>query len=209
LKPIQILLVDDHRILLDGLRTLLDRNDEFKVVAEASDGQQALLKLRSYLIDVVLLDIRMPQLDGFETAREIMSQFPSVHILVLSMHNERSYIEKMYHLGVAGYLLKNSGRQEILDAIRMVATGKRHFPPELLPSLFDEAKPRGSGELTRRESEVLKLISLGLSNVDISHKLNLSVETINTHRKNLMRKLEVNNTASLVRLAIQKGWLEA
>ncbi len=207
-QPIKLLLVDDHRILLDGLRTLLDRNEEFAVVAEASDGHQALLKLRSYLVDIVLMDIRMPNMDGFEAAKDILAQFPNVKVLILSMHNERSYIEKMYQIGVSGYLLKSSGRSEILDGIRNVAQGKQHFAPELLPGLFEESNKSNKGEITRREREVLGFIALGMNNQEISQRLSLSVETINTHRKNLLRKLEVNNTAALLRLAMQRGWLE-
>lgn len=205
-KKIKVLIADDHRILLDGLVTMLQDSPNIEVVSTAANGEEVLLKLPSYYVDVLLMDIQMPVLDGYETAKIVKEKFPDTRILILSMHSERVFIEKLYSTGISGYLLKSAGKDEIISAIEKVANGEKYYSAEVTTAILNRESNKlatiTSSELTRREREILQLISSGLSNPAIAEKLFLSTDTIKTHRKNIMRKLDVNNTAQLVKYAL-------
>ena len=205
-QPIRVLIADDHKVLLDGLQALLGDVPDIEIVSVANNGDEVLDKLKSYEVDVLMMDIQMPHKNGFETAEEMAKLYPGTRILILSMHSEKAFIEKMYHLGVAGYLLKSASKEEIVEAIRRVADGKRYFSDEVTSAILENrtiSNSINSSELTKREKEILKLIAQGKNNPAIAESLFLSVDTVKTHRKNLMRKLDINNTASLVKYALE------
>jgi len=203
---VRIVLADDHKILLDSLNFVLKKQPNIEVVATVNNGAELLSILNKTPIDVILMDIQMPELDGFEAAVSIRARYPQVKILVLSMHNDRSYIERMYELGVAGYVLKTADIDEIIEAIHKVALGGSYFTPDIILSAMNRSSDQsGEIKLTRRERQVIELIAKENSNVQIAEILNLSVGTINSYRKNLLKKLNVKNTAGLVRFAMNHG----
>lgn len=207
-NPIKLLIADDHRILLDGLVLMLQDVPQIEIVSTASNGEEVLLKMSSYYVDVLLMDIQMPLLDGYETAKIIAQKYPETKIVTLSMHSEKVYIEKMYAAGVAGYLLKSSGKEEIVTAIEKVYRGGKYYSDEVTAAILSKEKNSSinqASELTKREKEIVALIAAGLSNPDIAKKLFLSTDTVKTHRKNIMRKLDVNNTAGLVKYAMDNS----
>lgn len=200
------MIADDHQVLLDGLKMMMEGYSHVDVIDTASNGQEVLEKLDSIEVDVLLMDIQMPIMDGYTTAKLVNSNFPNVKIIILSMHNERAYVEKMFALGVSGYLLKSAGKEEIIQAIEKVNDGGQYFSSEIMTSLLTQNTKKSTSittsELTKREKEILGHIAGGMTNPEIAKKLFLSVDTIKTHRKNMMRKLNVNNTAGLVKHAI-------
>ncbi|CAN5529276.1 response regulator transcription factor [soil metagenome] len=205
---IKLIIADDHKVLLEGLHRMLSDIPDLEIVALAEDGEEVLTKLNKHPADIVMMDIQMPRKDGFQTAVELARDFPNVKILILTMHSERVFIEKMYRLGVKGYILKSSGRDEILEAIRKIASGHKFFSDSVTLAMLENKKADGFGSvssLTKREVEILDLIAQGNNNPAIAAKLFLSVDTIKTHRKNLMKKLKINNTASLVKFAIERN----
>lgn len=205
-SKVRIVLADDHRILLDSLHFVLKKQPDIEVVATVNNGAELLSILSRTSVDVVLMDIQMPELDGFQAAVSIRSRFPQVKVLVLSMHNDRSYMERMYELGVAGYVLKTADIDDIIDAIHKVAGGGSYFNPEIILSVMNRSSNTSSElKLTRRELQVIELIAKENSNIQIAEILNLSVGTINSYRKNLLKKLNVKNTAGLVRFAMNHG----
>lgn len=212
-KNIRILIADDHQVLLDGLLMMLEEIDHIEVVATASNGEEVLKKMKYIDTDVLLMDIQMPVLDGYATAKVVSAKYPDVKMLILSMHSERVYIERMYSTGISGYLLKNAGKDEIIEAIEKVASGGQFFSSDVATSMLtkkdDSLTSITLSELTRREKEILGLIAAGMTNPEIAEKLFLSVDTIKTHRKNMMRKLDVNNVAGLVKYALNRGAEEA
>jgi len=209
-SKVRIVLADDHKILLESLNFVLKKQPDIEVVSTVSNGAELMNVLARTAVDVVLMDIQMPELDGFQAAVGIRTRFPQVKILVLSMHNDRSYIERMYELGAAGYLLKTADIDEIIEAIQKVAQGESYFNSEVVLS-FKNRSSNYSMELklTRRERQVIELIAKENSNVQIAQILNLSVGTINSYRKNLLKKLNVKNTAGLIRFAMNHGILNS
>lgn len=201
------MIADDHRILLDGLLMMLKGIDHIKVVSTASNGEEVLQKLPSHRVDVLLMDIQMPIMDGYETAKLVSENYPKIKILILSMHSERVFIERMYSTGIAGYLLKSAGKEEILSAIEKVFAGEKYYSAEVTTAILSRNTHQQTAitlsELTRREKEILGLIASGMTNPEIADKLCLSTDTIKTHRKNMMRKLNVNNTAGLVKYSLE------
>jgi len=159
----------------------------------------------------MMLDIQMPQMNGIETAWAIREQYPSVKLIALSMHAEKIFVEKMYRAGVSGYVLKNTNKNELLTAIKAVYHGGTYFSGEIIPAMFslgdDESMADPGPELTKREKEILILIAQEYSNPQIAEALFLSILTVNTHRKNLLKKLDAKNTAGLVKYAIGQGWV--
>lgn len=206
-NKINIMIADDHQVLLDGLVMMLDEAEHIEVLATAANGQEVLDQITSHKIDVLLMDIQMPVLDGYETAKIVTEKYPEVKILILSMHSERIYFERMYSAGISGYLLKSAGKQEIIEAIEKVYEGEQYFSADLTAALLSKKTSQQTSitarELTRREKEILGMIASGLTNAEIADQLFLSVDTVKTHRKNMMRKIDVNNTAGLVKYALE------
>jgi two-component system, NarL family, nitrate/nitrite response regulator NarL len=190
------------------LRALLAGDARYEIKGEALNGKEALSILDLLKVDVVLLDIDMPVMNGIDTTRAIRQKFPDVRIIILSMHDEKSMISKMLDIGADGYVLKNSDKLSLAKAIEDVMAGRRYLSEEANAILLSPARNQFSGklsELTDREIEILKLVAEGLSNKEIGDRLFISHRTVDTHRTNLMTKLNVHNVAGLVRFAIQNG----
>lgn len=206
MNRIKVLLVDDHQIIIDGLKSLLKNSDEIIVVAEANNGREALRILDILEIDVVLMDIDMPVLNGIDTLKEIGKQSFGVKVIILSMHNEAGMIKSLMNIGANGYLLKSCAQDELIGAIRKVASGQSYFSTEVTLSLLNTAQGNQPIELlTERETEIIQLIAEGYSNKEIGSKLFISHRTVDTHRTNLMKKLDVGNIAGLISYAIRNG----
>lgn len=212
-RKIRILLADDHTVVRRGLRLLLERQPEFGVVAEASDGKQAVEAVEQSKPDVVVLDIAMPNLNGIEAAQRILSVSPNTSIVVLSMHADEGYVLRALKAGAKGYLLKDSAEGDLIEAIRAVTRGKTFFSSEITKMLAEdyvrEIRARGIDDsyelLTPREREILQLLAEGKSNKDIAGVLNLSLYTVETHRRNLQDKLNLHSFAELILYAVRKG----
>jgi DNA-binding NarL/FixJ family response regulator len=213
MKNLKILIADDHKIFRQGIRAILSQQKDFSVSGEAASAEEIFNVLGNQSIDLILLDIDLGRDDGIEIARRIRDEYPAVRILALSMHGEEAYIIKMLENGTSGYILKNSGMEELNTAIRTVAQGKTYLTSEVTETLiqhlhFSEATgTRTDSEipLSSREREVLKMIAQEYSNSEIAARLFISIRTVDTHRRNLLRKLKLKNTAGLVKFAIQKG----
>lgn len=208
--PIRVLLVDDHRIITDGLQVLLEPAQDVECVGVAANGEEALFALAHIQTDVVLLDLDMPVMDGVEATRRIRQDHPGVKVVVLSMYEEAAMVKRLMELGADGYLVKNCGRDELLLAIRSVHAGQKHFGSALLEGLLG-ARPNVAArndllkDLSEREIEVLAALAEGLTNKAIGERLFISPRTVDTHRTNLMKKLNMHNVAGLVRIAIKAG----
>jgi DNA-binding NarL/FixJ family response regulator len=210
---IRVVVADDHTIIRSGLRMLLERETGFEVVGEASDGRQAVELAESLKPDVIMLDIGMPNLNGIEATRQIVQKLPRTRVVVLSMHSDESYVLKALKSGARGYLLKDSAESDILNAIRAVSEGKAYFSPEISKMLVDDymrqMQQRGVEDsyelLTAREREILQLLAEGKSNKDISSALNLSPYTVETHRGNILQKLNLHSLPELILYAVRKG----
>ena len=212
---IKVLIADDHRVLIDGIRSILSDQPDIEVVAEALTGPAVLEQLTRHEVDVVLLDINLPGKDGIETCKIITGQYPGLQVLALTMFNEGSFIHGMLKSGAKGYLLKNSGRDEVIAAIRAVHSGEKYFSREVSNTLIESMMPgnerKSSGfipKLTRREKEILKLILEEHTTAEIAKKLFLGLSTVETHRKNLLSKVGARNTAGLVRVALEHKLLK-
>ncbi len=197
--PTKLFIVDDHYMVIEGLRTLLQFEKNIEWMGHAMNASSALAFLQNQVPDVILMDINLPNQSGVDLCLEVKSIFPNVKIIGLSTFNQLSFIEKMIENGASGYLLKNATKEEIIDAIHLVNKGGKYFSEEVEDLL--EQKTQNYPAITRREKEVLELIALGMTNSEIAEKLFVSASTVDTHRKNLIVKLEAKNTADLVRLA--------
>ncbi len=200
---ITVLLVDDHSLVRRGFRRLLEDEPDITVVAEASDGHEAVAAAEMHKPRVVLMDFALPSMNGAVAARHILKSAPRTAVLILSMHSEPAYVQTCIEAGARGYLLKAALDMELVDAVRDVAAGKQVFDKRLpsLPSIAEAA----AAQLTTRELEVLQLIVHGKSNKEIASVLNLSANTIAVHRANIMATLGIHNTADLVVYAIRNG----
>jgi two-component system, NarL family, response regulator NreC len=213
LKQIRILLADDHTVMRRGLRLLLENRPEFGVVAEAADGREAVDQAEATQPDVAVLDIGMPNLGGIEAAQRITNAWPHIAIVILSMHSDESYVLRALKAGAKGYLLKDSAEGDLIDAIKSVHEGKTFFSPEITRMLMEdyvrELRTRGTEDsydlLTPREREILQLLAELKSNKDIAQRLNLSLYTVETHRRNLQEKLNLHSFAELILYAVRKG----
>lgn len=210
---IRLLIADDHKVVLDGLVALLQEEGAFSIAATAHTGRQVLELVRGHSYDICLLDINMPELDGIETARLIREEWPEVKIIILTTYSEKEIINRLLQIGVAGYVLKNSTRQELVNAIRKVAEGGYYFSDEVQASLVvnyleKPAKEEAEVLLTRREKEILELLSKEFTNEEIGLRLNISFRTVETHRKNMMQKTGASNLAGLLRYAYGRGLLK-
>jgi DNA-binding NarL/FixJ family response regulator len=211
---INVLIADDHRLFRDGLMKILEGCNDIQVIGEASDGLEALKKTEQLHPHVILLDLSMPKLSGLEVARRLKKEHPSVKIVILTMHEEEEYTLKMIRVGVSGYMLKDSAAREVIDAIRNAFAGKAFFSPQVSKILAESYRDVTTSEddpyerLNDREREILQLIVEGNTNKEIAGTLFLSPKTVDNHRTNLMKKLNVHSVSELVRWAAKKGILK-
>jgi len=209
---IRVLICDDHALLRSGLRRLLETHPELEVVGEAAQAEQAIAEAAALQPDVVLLDVTLPGRSGIDALPDLMSAAPQARVLVLSMQDDPSYVRRAFAAGAHGYLLKEAADEELLEAVREVAGGRRYLHP-LLGARLAVAEPEhgedGSDPLSDREREVLRLLALGHTNQEIAKLLFISVRTAETHRAHVMRKLGLSTRAEIVRYAIGHGELQA
>jgi two-component system, NarL family, response regulator NreC len=213
MRKIRILLADDHKLMRSGLRVLLEQQAGLTVVGEASDGREAVALANSLKPDVAVMDVGMPSLNGIEAASQISQSHPEIAIVMLSMHSDESYVLRALKAGAKGYLLKDSAEADLIRAVHAVADGKSFFSPAVSKVLLDDyvRKLKRSGTedpydlLTPREREVLQLVAEGKSNKDVAQLLNLSVYTVETHRSNIMEKLNLKGVPELILYAVRKG----
>ena len=212
-----MLIVDDHQLIIDGLKGFLVNSDVYQVVGEANTGDDAIRLPEVLSPDLILMDIEMPGISGIQACMEIKKQFPSVKVIIISMHNEKQLIKKIIDQGADGYLLKNSNKDEVIDAMDKVSTGGIYLSQDVTMLLVGQDNPAPSGHgsdtlaisnLTEREIEILELVAEGLTNKEIGEKLVISHRTVDTHRTNLMKKLEVTNVAGLIRFAFKNGLIQ-
>ncbi|PKV62822.1 response regulator [Pontibacter ramchanderi] len=214
---INLIITDDHKIVRDGLKALLQDHSAVRVVGEAASGSELLELLPQVEADIVLMDISMPGMDGFDTAAHIFKHYPELKVVVLSMLSHEKYVSRMMELGASGYILKNAGKDELHCALQLIAQGCRYISPDVTLELLRKVKqfpsempsPSGNGEehreLSKRELEVLSLIGEGYTNAEIADRLFTSKRTVETHRQNLLDKTKARNTAALVKYALQRG----
>jgi DNA-binding NarL/FixJ family response regulator len=213
-RPLRILLADDHVTVRQGLRLLIDSEHDMAVVGEASDGSEAVQKARELRPDVVVMDISMPGMNGLAATRELKSIQPDAVIVTLTRHSDHAYLQELLRAGVAGYVLKRSAPTELLHAIRAAAAGGQYLDSTLTARVTAGlAGKEGSAKvpataLTEREAEVLRLIASGYSNKEIAARLSLSVKTVEAHKANAMRKLDLTGRIDIVKYAILQGWLD-
>ncbi|MFC0878259.1 response regulator [Saccharicrinis sp. FJH2] len=213
MKSLSVIIVDDHQLFREGLKLLLKSLPDTGIVEEASDGREFLDYLKSgNQPDIVFMDIEMPGLNGIETTKEALRIKSELNIIALSMYSDENYYTQMIDAGVKGFILKNSGIQEVKMAIDYISEGKTYFAQEILDCLLKQLKPKQEQasplSLTEREEEILHLICNGLSNQEIADKLKISKRTVDKHRENLLSKSGSNNTAGLVVFAIKNGIVE-
>lgn len=198
----KIFIADDHYMIIEGIRSLLMNEENIEWMGHAMNGASCLASISEQQPDVLLLDINLPDISGIELCLELTKNYPDMNILGLSSYNQLSYIQKMMSNGASGYLLKNAEKDEILDAIETVMSGKKYFSKEAA-AMIQENRNKKIPAVTRREKEVLQLIADGYTNHQIAEKLFISSATVDTHRTSLLSKFEVKNTANLIRIAIQ------
>lgn len=212
MSPIRILLADDHGIVRKGLRLFLEQNPGLEVVGEAADGREAVRLAQECHPDIVIMDVSMPSLNGIEATAQIVKAQPQIGVIILSMHSDEGYLVRTLTAGAKGYLLKDSAETDLIRAIQAVVKGRPFFSPAIAKTLLEDfvrqLQQRGLQDshdlLTDREKEILQLLAEGKSNKDVANLLNVSVYTVETHRTNLMQKLNLHNTAEIVLYAVRK-----
>lgn len=215
-STIKILIAEDHAIVREGIRMILDAEPDFDVVGEAKDGKQAVELARSLSPDVVVMDISMPQMTGIEATQQIRRLCPRTHVLILTMHEEESYVFQLLQMGASGYVLKRAAATDLVEAVRASSRGEAFLYPSVARSVVADYLDRvrtGEGRdrydgLTDREREILVLLAEGLTNAQIADRLYISVKTIQTHRAHIMEKLDLHDRSLLVRYAVRKGLIQ-
>ncbi len=209
---IRVLIADDHAVLREGLRALLQLAGDIEVVGEAGDGQEAIEQCKKLDPDVVLMDISMPGLGGIEATLAVRKECPHIHIVILSQYDDREYVHRLLKAGVSGYLLKKSAGSSLVEALRAVAKGGMVLDPEIAREAMQQAvggeAPTGSDSydtLTDREKQVLKLVAEGKSNKEVADILGISVKTAMSHREHMMTKLDLHNRTDVVKFALRRG----
>lgn len=215
MNKITILIADDHTLIRSGIATLLQSNKDFAIVGEAEDGEDAVHKTGELRPMVVVIDLSMPKLSGIEATKIIKKRYPETNVLVLTMHENEEYVYQILKSGAAGYVLKSAGKEELSTAIRAAAKGEKFFSPRISQIMADGYVKRleqqstdptqGDALLTRREREVLGMVARGLTNQQIADQLFISPRTVDTHRTNIMQKLNIHDLANLVRYAMEHG----
>ena len=213
MTKLRVMLADDHETVREGLKMIVNAQDDMEVVGFAGDGREAVAKAQELLPDVLVMDVSMPKLNGLKATEKIREVCPQVKVLTLSRHADDGYIRELLGAGACAYVLKQSAPSELIHAIRAVAAGGKYIDPKLASKVMDnysERTVRGEtkGNLTDRESEILRFIALGYSNKEIAARLSLSVKTVEVHKANAMRKLNMTSRIELVRYAIFQGWLQ-
>jgi DNA-binding NarL/FixJ family response regulator len=209
-RSIRVLIVDDHPVVRKGISACLAQQQHVEVVGEAADGKEALRKIRELAPDIVLLDIKMPHMDGLALTEMLRKEAPKVKVLILSMHSNTDYVLRILQAGASGYVLKGAPPEELVRAIETVNAGQVFFSPQVASAALNqfvrgENDPSGTSRLTAREREVLIHIADGYSNKEIAHRLGIGVRTIETHRERIMRKLNIHSVAGLTKFAIARG----
>lgn len=219
MDQIKIFVADDHQLFIEGIKALTRDSQEVKLIGEAENGEDLLAQLKTNQPNVILMDINMPKINGIEATKKIRQLYPEIKILALTMFDDTLYVSEMIKAGASGYLLKNAGKAELITAITTVYKGERYVSSEVSLKMIDKMNnndqssaenkmpPVRKSEVTKKELEILKLIAQELTNAEIASKLNNSPMTIITHRKNLLRKLGVKNTAGLIKYAMENGML--
>jgi DNA-binding NarL/FixJ family response regulator len=213
MPPLRILLADDHTVVRQGLRKVLEARPDWEVVAEAGDGREAVRQAEELRPDVAILDVAMPTLNGIEATRQIARRAPNTRILVLSMYSDEAYVTQILRAGASGYLLKDSADVDLVQAVGAVADGKSFFSPAIARVIADDyvrhLAERGIIDryesLSEREREIFQLIAEGKTNKEIATLLSLSTSTVDTHRSRIMEKLDVHSAAEIVLYAVRKG----
>lgn len=214
MASIRVMLADDHPVVLAGMKALLDAVGDIAVVGEATTGPGALRVLRDTDPDIAVLDISLPEINGLKLAQIAAADFPKVKVLALTVHEDRAYVQPMMKAGAKGYLLKRSAAEELVRAIRAIARGGLYLDPTIAEMVLPSAPPdQATGrpqlaELSQRETEVLQLISRGLSNKEIGGRLDISTKTVETHKARALEKLGLRTRAEIVRYGVARGWLD-
>lgn len=216
MKKVSVLLVDDHTVVRQGLRALLQPEEDIEVIGEAENGREAVQLAKKNPPDVVLMDVAMPLLNGLEASRQILKGSPSTRVLVLTSYSDDECVHQLMDAGVSGYLIKQTAANDLVKAIREVQKGNAFFSPTIAKRLRDQCREAFANgqpvkktiELTSRESEVLQLIAEGFSNKQIASELGISIKTVEKHRQQVMNKLNIHDVAGLTRYAISKGLVE-
>lgn len=213
LTPVKIIIADDHEVIIDGLIALLATEKDLQVVGRANNGNQLLEIIKNKPVDLIILDIDMPEMNGVEAAKKLKEKYPDVKILVLTMFNTPDFIANLLRHGVDGYILKNSRKRELLKAIRSVRSGRSFYAPEVTEIMMNSFRQEKNNnkdtvQLTPREKEIIRLISEEYTSREIGEKLFISFHTVERHRKNIIAKLGVKNVAGLVKYAIMNGLVE-
>lgn len=210
-KPISVVIVDDHRVVLEGFMARLEMEPEIEVIATASNGLEAIDVVKQHRPDVILMDVSMPIMNGIDATRLIKEEVPNAKVLMLTMHDKREYIMKVMQAGAVGYMLKEISAENMVQAIKTVNLGSTYFCESVTQTLFtQEVIPSAQkpNPLSRREEAVLKLVAQGHSSKKIASLLNISYRTVETHRQNIKHKLDIHSTAELAHYASQRGLLE-
>ena len=217
MKRITVLLAEDHTIVREGFRKMLELEDDFEIVGEAQDGRQAVALVKKFHPEAVLMDIAMPLLNGLEATRQLLKAVPTTKVIMLSAHSDDAYVKNATDSGAVGFLLKQTSAHDVCRAIREVQKGKTFFSPSITKHL-NHLNPQSLGrtgafskkaaELTSREMEVLQLIAEGKANKETASELGIGIKTVEKHREHLMEKLDIHDTASLIRYAISAGIIE-
>jgi DNA-binding NarL/FixJ family response regulator len=217
MKKITVLLAEDHMIVREGFRKMLELENDFEIVGEAQDGRRAVAQAKKFCPEVVLMDIAMPQLNGLEATRQILKAVPATKVIILSAHNDDAYVKNATDSGASGFLLKQTSALDVCRAIREVQKGKTFFSPSISKQL-NRLNPQLSGQLgkfakkvadlTSREMEVLQLVAEGKANKQTAAELGIGLKTVEKHREHLMEKLDIHDTAGLTRYAISAGIIE-
>lgn len=209
---VRIILADDHKIVRDGLRTLIEKEKDMEVIAEAEDGRTAVKLAKKLSPDLVIMDITMPDMNGVDATREIVHTVPGVKVIALSMHSDRQFVTGMLEAGASGYLLKDCAFDELARAVRAVVANQTYLSPRIADIIIDRYVRKSFGTdssafsvLTQREREVLQLLSEGMTTKEMAFHLSVSVKTIETHRRNIMDKLNIHSITDLVKYAIREG----
>ncbi|GAA0484906.1 response regulator transcription factor [Virgibacillus sp. MSP4-1] len=221
----RIVLIDDHKLFREGIKRILDFEEDFEVVAEGDDGNQSIDLVRTYHPDVVLMDINMPSINGVEATKNLVNQFPDLKVIILSIHDDENYVTHALKTGAQGYLLKEMETDELIDAIKVVYNGGSYLHPKITHNLVKEYRRLANGNnganalkraehrkplhlLTRRECEVLQLLADGKSNRGVAESLYISEKTVKNHVSNILQKMDANDRTQAVVQAIKNGWVE-